>query len=78
MPRTLALLRYGACSGDIGGRPDNEVLFRAHSIYPPIISRGFEEECLRFRIPYQIIGGFRFYERKEIKDILCYLKVFLN
>ncbi len=49
------------------------VLYRVNSL-----SRGFEEECLRYRIPYQIVGGFRFYERKEIKDILAYLKFFLN
>ena len=39
---------------------------------------GFEEECLRNRIPYRIVGGFRFYERKEIKDVLAYLKILLN
>jgi DNA helicase-2/ATP-dependent DNA helicase PcrA len=49
------------------------VLYRVNSL-----SRGFEEECLRYRIPYQIVGGFRFYERKEIKDLLSYLKLFLN
>jgi len=49
------------------------VLYRVNSL-----SRGFEEECLKKRIPYRIIGGFRFYERKEIKDVLSYLKILLN
>jgi DNA helicase-2/ATP-dependent DNA helicase PcrA len=41
-------------------------------------SRSFEEACLNRGIPYQVIGGLRFYERKEIKDILAYLRVALN
>ncbi len=41
-------------------------------------SRIFEEVMLRFNLPYRIIGGFRFYERREIKDILAYLKVLAN
>jgi DNA helicase-2/ATP-dependent DNA helicase PcrA len=49
------------------------VLYRMNSL-----SRGFEEECLRVRVPYRIIGGFRFYERKEIKDVLSYLRLVLN
>ncbi|MDD5693066.1 MAG: UvrD-helicase domain-containing protein [Patescibacteria group bacterium] len=38
-------------------------------------SRAIETELIRFNIPYRIIGGVRFYERKEIKDILAYLRV---
>jgi DNA helicase-2/ATP-dependent DNA helicase PcrA len=38
-------------------------------------SRGIEEKLLRYRIPYKIVGGVRFYERKEIKDILAWLKI---
>ncbi len=41
-------------------------------------SRSFEEACLNRGIPYQVIGGLRFYERKEIKDILAYLRIALN
>lgn len=52
---------------------DIAVLYRMNSL-----SRGFEEECLRRRIPYRIVGGFRFYERKEIKDILAYMKLLMN
>lgn len=37
------------------------------------------EECLRRKdIPYKIVGGTRFYDRKEIKDIIAYLKVMVN
>ena len=38
-------------------------------------SRSIESEFVRFRVPYRIIGGFRFFERKEIKDIVGYLRV---
>lgn len=41
-------------------------------------SRSFEEACLKARIPYQIIGGFKFYERKEVKDVLSYVRYFAN
>ena len=41
-------------------------------------SRSFEDELGRQRIPYTIYGGVKFYERKEIKDILSYLKVIVN
>ena len=37
-------------------------------------SRLFEEKCLLAKIPYKIVGGVNFYARKEIKDLLCYLK----
>lgn len=41
-------------------------------------SRTFEEELLNRGIPYQIVGGLRFYQRKEIKDVLAYLRVIDN
>lgn len=41
-------------------------------------SRSLEEVFLHYSIPYVLIGGTRFYERKEIKDILAYLKVLAN
>ncbi len=41
-------------------------------------SRLFEEACRRSAIKYSIVGGFSFYERAEIKDLLCYLKMCLN
>ena len=41
-------------------------------------SRIFEESLRRNDIPYKIFGGTRFYDRKEIKDMLSYLKVLVN
>ncbi len=41
-------------------------------------SRVIEEEMLRNGLPYKLVGGFRFYDRKEIKDILSYMRVLYN
>ncbi len=49
------------------------VLYRTHSQ-----SRAIEEALIKNNLPYQIIGGIRFYERKEIKDLLAYLKLLVN
>lgn len=42
------------------------------------LTRNLEEAMLKFGIPYQIVGGLRFYERAEIKDIISYLRVAVN
>lgn len=49
------------------------VLYRTH-----FQSRAFEEAFISASIPYQIVGGLKFYERAEIKDILCYLRLIIN
>jgi DNA helicase-2/ATP-dependent DNA helicase PcrA len=41
-------------------------------------SRSFEEELLKYDIPYVVVGGVRFYDRAEIKDILSYLRLVTN
>jgi DNA helicase-2/ATP-dependent DNA helicase PcrA len=41
-------------------------------------SRPFEESLVRAGIPYTIVGGLKFYDRKEIKDVLSYLKAIAN
>ena len=41
-------------------------------------SRAIEDSLMRESVPYKIIGGVRFYERKEIKDALAYLKLIIN
>jgi DNA helicase-2/ATP-dependent DNA helicase PcrA len=41
-------------------------------------SRALEEVMLHYNIPYVLIGGTRFYERREIKDILSYLRLLVN
>ena len=52
---------------------DFVVLYRTHAQ-----SRPLEEEFLTQGFPYKIIGALKFYERKEIKDILAYLKILTN
>jgi DNA helicase-2/ATP-dependent DNA helicase PcrA len=49
------------------------VLYRTNSQ-----SRGLEEAFLKAGIAYKIVGGIRFYDRKEIKDIIAYLRVLYN
>lgn len=41
-------------------------------------SRSLEESFINSGIPYRIVGGVKFYERKEIKDIISYLRLFIN
>lgn len=41
-------------------------------------SRVMEEACLRHGLPYKIVGGIKFYQRKEIKDMIAYLRVIQN
>ena len=52
---------------------DFTILYRTHAQ-----SRAIEEGLITRGFPYQIVGGIRFYERKEIKDILSYLKFMVN
>ncbi len=41
-------------------------------------SRALEEACLRYGIPYQLVGGVKFYHRKEVKDVVAYLRLLVN
>ena len=54
------------------GRPAGEtaILYRTNAQ-----SRPFEEELVRRRIPYVVVGGMKFYERAEVKDVLAYLRL---
>ncbi|HTP57067.1 MAG TPA: UvrD-helicase domain-containing protein, partial [Candidatus Paceibacterota bacterium] len=52
---------------------DCAVLYRTHAQ-----SRALEEGLVRAGVPYRIVGGIRFYERREIKDVLAYLRVINN
>jgi len=63
----LSLLRSGF------GREEVAILYRTHAQ-----SRAIENALRRGGLPYQIIGGVRFYERREIKDLLGYLKLVAN
>ena len=55
-----------------GGLAPNRiaVLYRAHHV-----SRAIEEALIREKIPYVLYSGVEFYKRKEIKDVLCYLRM---
>lgn len=60
-------MRAGASESDFA------ILYRTNSQ-----SRSFEESLGRHKIPYQLVGGTRFYDRKEIKDIIAYLQYAVN
>ena len=61
------LLDDGASPADIG------VFYRVNAL-----SRQVEEAFVRARIPYAVFGGLRFYERREIKDVIAYLRLIVN
>ena len=52
---------------------DHVVLYRTNAQ-----SRSIEDQLRREAIPYQIIGGVKFYDRKEVKDVLAYLRLIVN
>ncbi|MGP1608763.1 MAG: ATP-dependent helicase [Clostridium sp.] len=52
---------------------DFAILYRMNTL-----SRTVEESLLRAQMPYKIIGGFKFYERKEIRDVIAYLRLIQN
>jgi len=52
---------------------DMAVLYRTNSQ-----SRAIEEACMANNIPYKVVGGLKFYDRKEIKDTVAYLKLIYN
>jgi len=55
--------QYGDCA----------VLYRTNAQ-----SRILEEKCVTYNVPYRLVGGVNFYQRKEIKDLVCYLKTVAN
>ncbi len=59
--------------GDGRSFPEFAVFYRTHAQ-----SRQFEDVLRREKIPYQIVGGLRFYDRKEIKDVIAYFRAILN
>ena len=52
---------------------DMAVLYRTNAQ-----SRVIEDQLREMRLPYQVVGGLKFYERREVKDILAYMRVVLN
>ncbi|EAI3762896.1 ATP-dependent helicase [Campylobacter coli] len=61
------LLNTGIYAGEIA------VLFRINAL-----SRSIEEAFMKEKIPYKLLSGMRFYERLEIKDLICYLRILIN
>jgi len=62
-----------ADSRDETALKDTVVLYRTNAQ-----SRPFEEQLRRSNLPYQIVGGISFYQRREIKDLVAYLKLIAN
>ena len=52
---------------------DFAILYRTNAM-----SRIYEQRLIQFAVPYHVVGGFRFYDRREIKDLLGYLNVLHN
>lgn len=66
--RTIAeLMRRGYKYSDFA------VLMRINAL-----TRSYEQEFTKYGIPYKVFGGFKFFERKEIKEILAYLRIVAN
>ena len=65
--------RYVRQAGESGETARAAVLYRTNSQ-----SRLFEEAMRRYQLKYHVVGGFSFYERAEIKDLISYLKVIQN
>lgn len=61
------MINNGICKSDIA------ILYRTNAQ-----SRVIEEALLRETIPYKVVGSFYFYNRKEIKNLICYLKLLYN
>lgn len=67
-----AIIRRIKTAVDIGARSysDYAILYRTNAQ-----SRSVEEAFVQYGIPYKIVGGVRFYDRKEIKDVMAYLRL---
>lgn len=67
-----AIIRRIKTAVDVRARKyaDFAVLYRTNAQ-----SRSIEESFIRYGIPYRVVGGVRFYDRKEIKDIMAYLRL---
>ncbi len=67
-----AIIRRVQTNIEMGNRRYNDfaVLYRTNAQ-----SRSVEEMFVRYGIPYRVVGGVRFYDRKEIKDVIAYLRL---
>ena len=75
--REVNALTRGRGGGAHGGRKyalgEIAVMYRVNAQ-----SRALEEGCLRYGVPYQLIGGVKFYQRQEVKDLAAYLRLIAN
>ena len=67
-------LEIARLTGSGGFRPADVVVFYRVNAQ----SRAIEEALVRRRIPYYVVGGVRFYEQRDVKDLLAYLRVLAN
>ena len=68
----ISRVRFGVDSG-LRHYRDYAVLYRTNAQ-----SRSIEDVFIRYGIPYRIVGGVRFYDRKEIKDVISYLRLIVQ
>ncbi len=66
------LRRIEASSSNLSWK-DIAILYRTNAQ-----SRAIEESLVRWGVPYVVVGGLRFYDRREVKDILAYLRLLIN
>ncbi len=67
------IVEYNAKGESVRSYRDAAVFYRINAQ-----SRAMEDELVKNRVPYTVVGGMKFYERKEIKDVLAYLKLMDN
>ena len=75
----MVLREIGSLTRSADGSPssyrlgDIAVMYRVNAQ-----SRALEEACLRYGVPYQVVGGMKFYQRQEVKDVAAYLRLIAN
>ncbi|MDE6867668.1 MAG: UvrD-helicase domain-containing protein [Clostridia bacterium] len=68
---TARIINDGVAKGE--KYSDFAVLMRINAL-----TRSYEQEFTKYGIPYKVFGGFKFFERKEVKDVLAYLRLISN
>ena len=68
--QVVNLIKYHDLDVPLAGRV---ILYRTNAQ-----SRAFEEALIKESVPYKIVGGVKFYARKEVKDVLCFLRILAN
>ena len=71
--QSVVISHQSATNNGVVGLGDIAVMYRVNAQ-----SRALEEACLRYGVPYQVVGGMKFYQRQEVKDIIAYLRLIAN